>query len=275
MGLSTPVPFADVTWEPFQGCSPVSEGCANCYPVMMFKMRKVQRVADHTFNLPLRKYNGKWSVKPGSIVFVCSRSDLFYEKAPDKWRFEVFDIMAQRPDVTFLLLTKRVDAMATMLRRVEPQPHIAIGITAENQHRLAERLPTLLSIDWPGFKFVSLMPLLSDITFTPAQLRALDWVILGGESGKRARPMLPAWPRHVRDQCEASRIPFFFSQWGDWCPYPSHTRLIPQQRTQFKPLSSTHPDEVALHKVGIKSAGVLLDGTAWREYPYSTRRRLA
>ncbi len=271
MGLSTPVPFADATWEPIQGCTRYSEGCTNCYP-MMFKMNEVKRVSRKTFTLPLRRYRGRWSLQSNSLVFVCSRSDLFYEKIPDSWRDEVFDIMARRQDVTFLLLTKRVGEMARYLRTARAHPHIAIGVSAENQRRFEERVPQLLSIDWPGFRFLNLMPMIGAIQFTRTQLRALDWVVLGGESGKRARPMLPGWPRLVRDQCVEAKTPFFFSQWGDWCPYPSHTTLIPKQPTQFLPLDETLIDEVALHKVGIKQAGCLLDGRAWRQYPYRLRR---
>lgn len=256
MGTDTKIEWADHTWNPWYGCTLVSEGCANCYALRRMTQLKrvagpgdIRRASKAVQRFPLSK-----KVKPGDRVFVCSWGDFFHEDVPDEWRDDAFAVMHQRKDVIFLLLTKRPGRMARYLKsrdawlKKEPIPkyesfrlafpHIWLGFTAENQARFDERWPIMNSIDWPGKKFVSYEPGLGpvvlpagfglhNVTIDGRTMRAvedsrrvLDWVIAGGESGPNARPAHPDWFRGLRDQCVEASVPFFFKQWGEWAPSP-------------------------------------------------------
>ena len=159
MGKSTGITWTDATWNPWQGCHPVSEGCANCY---MYREKRqygqdptvVVRSSPSTFRAPAR-----W--KDPRIVFVCSWSDFFVEEA-DPWRAEAWDVMRRAPWHTYLLLTKRIERAAECLPPGWPWPNVWLGVTAENQRRAEERVPQLLEIPAAG-RFVSVEPLLGPV----------------------------------------------------------------------------------------------------------------
>jgi protein gp37 len=245
MRTQTGISWADKTWNPWVGCTPVSEGCANCYARReMTRYGKdfstVKRTSAKTFNLPLaKKRDGSWKIPDGSFVFVCSWSDFFHEGRAtlrlDDWRDEAIGIMAKRQGLTFLVLTKRPDIAQDYLRTILMDmksrcSHIWLGVTAENQAMADERIPKLLKIDWPGRKFVSVEPMLEAVDLEIAwgqgvgdlaldaslHTSRLDWIICGGESGPGARAFDADWARGLRDQCAAAGVPFWMKQMGGW-----------------------------------------------------------
>ncbi len=244
MGKESSIEWTDATWNPWMGCTKVSEGCKNCY---MFRDQKryghdptVLRRSRTTFQAPLR-----W--REPRMIFVCSWSDFFHEDVPLDWRRDAWDIMYHAgvyPGHTFLLLTKRPENILDMLPAgwaegmYKRWPHIWLGVTAENQEMADLRIPQLLKI--PAAKrFVSAEPLLSPLDLAGALYQAarpLDWVIAGGESGPDYRVMAEAWASDLRDQCVAVGVPFFFKQW-----------------------SGVRPKK--------DPRGMLLDGKEWKEVP--------
>jgi protein gp37 len=186
--------------------------------------KKVTRCSDRTFNFPLT--NRK--VVAGDMIFVCSLSDFFHPDVPSAWWEEAFEIMQKRTDLIFLLLTKRPEQIPLRFmdygvctgRDDSWAKHIWLGVTAENQKRYDERVPTLLDLDWPGKKFVSIEPMLGAIdvdredVIPYGRLSGIDWIIVGGESGTYCRFMALDWARHVRDQCSDAEVPFFMKQIG-------------------------------------------------------------
>lgn len=211
MGSSTKIAWCDRTWNPFQGCTRVSPGCAHCY---MHAAKKrygqdpstVVRSSDATFRKPLSR---EWRENPGR-VFSCSWSDFFHCGA-DPWRDDAWDIIRRTPEQTYLLLTKRPQRIAKHLPRDwgDGWPHVWLGVTAEDQRRWDERVPLLSQV--PAMtRFVSVEPLLEAVR--PHGVKHIDWVIVGCESGPRHRPMELDWVRRIRDACAASGTAFFFKQ---------------------------------------------------------------
>jgi len=173
-------------------------------------------------------------------------NDLFHDDVPDEFRDRAYAVMALCSHHTFLVLTKRSRRMADYWRSWQDEggvnhrivdlavqrlhelpvkkrrgaagslPHVWHGVTAEDQERADERIPHLLGV--PGHRFVSVEPMLGPVDVSVGQdaLSGIHAVVLGGESGPKARPMHPEWPRSVRDQCAAAGVPFFFKQWGEW-----------------------------------------------------------
>ena len=193
------------TWNPWQGCRPVSPGCNNCYMYRNKKRygqdpTKVVR-SKTTFNDPLT-----W-MEPAK-VFVCSWSDFFIEEA-DQWRNDAWRIMHACLWLEFLLLTKRPERIAQCLPKHIP-PNIRIGVTAENQAMWDKRVP-YLGILPAGIKtFVSIEPMLEPIGIN-YQL-SVDWIICGGESGPNCRPMDVNWALLLAEDAEFFNIPFFMKQ---------------------------------------------------------------
>ena len=238
MGLNSGIEWTDHTWNPWQGCHPVSIGCKNCY---MFREKKrwgqdpstVVRSSKRTFNMPLRL------PKEPAKVFTCSWSDFFIEEA-DKWRRDAWKIIANTPYLTYLILTKRAERMNWIIRELEDEQcsnfdslfsNVALGITAENQDTFDKRIEWLIRTK-SAMKFVSAEPMLGQIdmeltdgVFYDAGIpvpwqrlgkgRGINWVICGGETGPRAREMKTEWARDLYRQCKAAGVPFFFKKPGD------------------------------------------------------------
>jgi protein gp37 len=139
-------------------------------------------------------------------------SDLFHEKIPLEFIQQVFDVMAQASRHTFQILTKRHERMLELANDLYWSPNVWMGVSVENQCWADRRIPALLDVP-AAVRFLSVEPLLKPVDLR-AYLDGIDWVIVGGESGPRARPIDPDWVRNIRDQCVAARVPFFFKQWG-------------------------------------------------------------
>lgn len=233
MARNTEIVWTDHTWNPWQGCRKVSPGCAHCY---MYRDKTryghdpatVIRSKPGTFNSPL-----KW--KDPAKVFVCSWSDFFIEDA-DAWRDDAWEIMRRTPHLTYQLLTKRPENIAARLPHDWPLPNVWLGVTAENEGQLKNRLPLLMGIP-SVVRFVSVEPMLGPISFRWGNwvdypsgpgtvsnqydaLRAIDWVICGGESGLEARNMNPEWAAELKRQCSEAEVPFFMKQMTGKVPIP-------------------------------------------------------
>ena len=239
----------------------------------------------------------RWK-KPRKI-FVCSMTDLFGEWVPDEWIAMVFAIMALTPWHTFQVLTKRSKRMREYCRLIRPQyldaqdeicevrygsrptaitwplPNVWLGVSAEDQTRADERVPDLLATP-AAVRFVSAEPLLGVLDMRQTLDRAgmdpvwglrqagLHWVIVGGESGPRARPMHPDWARGLRDQCKATGTAFHFKQWGEWihADQPG-VDMLGTAKSHMHDFGDGHHAV----RVGKKSAGRMLDGVLHGEYP--------
>jgi protein gp37 len=302
MGVSSKIEWTDATWNPWQGCTKVSEACAHCY---MFRdlarygrdPTVVVRSKPPTFRLPLKRHRplarglaGEYVIPAGWKVFTCSWSDWFHPAA-DAWRGEAWDLVRARPDLIFQIVTKRPARIPECLPADwgNGWPHVWLIVTAENQQRAEERIPHLLRAP-AAVRGLSCEPLLGPLELLPwlfsdhdrasmdnqyfAPLPGtpeadrffakINWVIAGGESGPHARPMHPDWARGLRDQCEAAGVPFFFKQWGEWAPCDRDAGAVSGKAgCTFVGFE----DGSALHKVGKAAAGRLLDGREWNEFP--------
>ena len=212
MGDKTGIAWTDATWSPVTGCAQVSRGCANCYSKRMFpfaygKDRDFNDVQCHRERLdqPVR-----W--KKPRMVFVCSMGDLFHEDVPNTFLDCVFEMMKRAPQHIFQVLTKRPQRMAEYLALYDEgdMPHVWVGVSVEDQRSVDERIPILLQVP-AAVKWVSAEPLLDRLDIYD-HWHKLDWVVCGGESGARARPMVIGWARWLMEQCRYYHIPFFMKQ---------------------------------------------------------------
>lgn len=214
MALSTSIEWTGSTWNPLTGCTKISPGCANCYAERMaLRLRAMGNpnyangfdvtMHEDALQLPL-----KW--KKPQTIFVNSMSDLFHDRVPEQFIFRVFDIMKLADWHCFQILTKRSQRLCDLSPRLPWVPNIWMGVSVEDQ-RHAYRIDHLRKTG-AHIKFLSLEPLLGPIT--DLSLESIHWVIVGGESGPRSRPLRECWVVDIRDQCKAAKVPFFFKQWG-------------------------------------------------------------
>ncbi len=213
------IEWTDATWNPVRGCTKISPGCAHCYAETFAE--RFRGVPGHPFEqgFDLRLVPAKleeplrW--KSPRRIFVNSMSDLFHEDVGDDYIESVVDVMLRADWHTYQVLTKRAtrmcDLLQTRLRKAARRPHVWWGVSVENRKVGVPRIARLRSTP-ASMRFLSIEPLLEDLG--RINLRGINWVIVGGESGPGARPMAPAWVRTLRDQCAASGVPFFFKQWG-------------------------------------------------------------
>lgn len=214
MARKSNIEWTDMTWNPVTGCTKISPGCKHCYAETMAKRLQAMgspRYADgfrltlqpDLLELPLR-----WRVP--RRVFVNSMSDLFHPAVPDDFIFRVFDTMNRADAHQFQILTKRPERVLSLDRCLPWTPNIWMGTSVENSdylHRVDR-----LRLTTAHTRFLSLEPLLGPLP--ELDLSGIHWVIVGGESGPRARPMDRAWVIDVRKQCRAANVAFFFKQWG-------------------------------------------------------------
>ncbi len=228
------IEWTDATWNPTTGCTKVSAGCANCYAeTFSERWRGIKgHHFENGFDMTLRperlEIPLKWK-KPRRI-FVNSMSDLFHTKIPSSFVKQVFDTMSRAHWHTFQILTKRSVFMRTFSERNEWPDNVMAGVSVENKDVL-NRIHNLRNTK-SRYKFLSIEPLLEDLG--ELDLKGIDWVIVGGESGPGARPMQQRWVLNIQRQCQFYSVPFFFKQWGG---------------------------------VNKKAAGRLLDGREWSEFP--------
>jgi len=211
------IEWTEMTWNPTVGCTKISPGCKNCYAETMAKRLQAMGMRGYKngFRLtlmPERLGEPLERHKP-TIYFVNSMSDLFHERVPFEYIRRVFDVMGRARQHTFQILTKRAERMAEFSRCIAVPDNVWLGVSVEDRKYGLPRIPVLRTID-ARVRFLSIEPLLEDLGCF--DLAGIQWVIVGGESGRRARPMKPAWVDAIKRQCDAARVAFFFKQWGAW-----------------------------------------------------------
>ena len=271
---TTTIEWTHHTWNPFVGCNIVSAGCTNCYA-----MRQAYRL-QHAFGFPsyrgtTRKVKGRpvWTgrvnrssdakmteplrISQPSLIFVNSMSDFWHENAQDSWRAEALEVMAAAPRHAFQVLTKRPENIAPILLRMgvtRLPDNLWLGCTLED-HRVADRAAIIARVP-ARTRFLSVEPVTARVG--RLALAGIHWVITGGESGPRARPMQAAWIREVRDQCMASGVPLFHKQYGAYRNNPLCAEA-----------GMSEAEAAAIDPPSNGKGGALLDGRLWREFPHA------
>jgi protein gp37 len=208
------IEWTESTWNPSTGCTKISTGCANCYAEIMTRRLQAMGMEKYKngFNLACH-YNElqmPYSWKKPRMIFVNSMSDIFHENMPFDFIQAVFKVMNECSQHTFQVLTKRADILEKYYSLLDWTPNIWMGVTVEN-NMVTKRIDLLRKV--PAYiKFLSIEPLISAIP--NLNLLNIDWVIVGGESGQKARPIKEEWVLDIKNQCEQKQIPFFFKQWG-------------------------------------------------------------
>jgi protein gp37 len=214
MGLGSGIEWTESTWNPVTGCDKISPGCKYCYAERMAERLQAMGQPNYKngFELTLQprmlELPLQWR-KPQTI-FVNSMSDLFHKDVPLTFIQQVFDVMRRAHWHRFQVLTKRADRLAALDAELTWTPNIWMGVSVESL-KYVNRIDDLRRTK-AHVKFLSLEPLLGPLP--NLNLRSIDWAIVGGESGPKARPMAEAWAVEIRDQCEGAGVPFFFKQWG-------------------------------------------------------------
>jgi protein gp37 len=251
MATNSKIEWTEATWNPVAGCTILSPGCTNCYAMRLAgRLAKMgqEKYADTTrISGGRSKWNGnvktdvasldiprRW--KKGRLIFVNSMSDLFHEAVPLEFISAVFKVMAETPQHTYQVLTKRAERLEELSPKIVWPANVWMGVSVESQdylYRINHLRRTKAKV-----RFLSLEPLIAPLG--ALNLRGIHWVIAGGESGPAARPMNRQWVRSIRDQCVEARVPFHFKQWGG---------------------------------VQKKKTGRLLDGRTWDEFPATKREK--
>ena len=214
MALSSGIEWTESTWNPVTGCNKISPGCKYCYAERMAERLQAMGQPNYKdgFKLMLQpkmlELPLQW--KKPQTIFVNSMSDLFHKDIPLEYIQLVFDVMRRARRHRFQVLTKRADSLAQLSREITWPDNVWMGVSVENENYV-DRIDNLRTTG-AAVKFLSLEPLLGPLP--KLNLKGIDWVIVGGESGPCARPMAPEWATDIRDQCENAGIPFFFKQWG-------------------------------------------------------------
>lgn len=246
MRRNSKIEWTEVTWNPTTGCDKISAGCDNCYAMAMAKRLKAMGSQRYQHDGDPRTSGPGFAVSahPAALdqpyrwsgrrtVFVNSMSDLFHAKVPLSFIHQVFEVIADTPQHTYQVLTKRAARLPKIADKLDWPANLWLGVSVENADHLY-RVDHLRQVP-AAVRFLSCEPLLGPLPQLP--LDGIGWVITGGESGPRARPLDPQWVREIRDACLQQRVPFFHKQWGGRTP---------------------------------KAGGRVLDGIVWNEMPRAT-----
>jgi len=244
------IEWTEKTWNPSAGCTKISSGCKNCYAEKMaIRLQAIGMEGYENgfkFNTVPSRLNDPLKRKKATVYFVNSMSDIFHEDMPDEYLNKIFNVIEQTPHHTYQILTKRADRMFQYLSVRAIPKNIWLGVTVYNRKEGLPRIDKLRNLQ-ASVLFLSVEPLLED--FGEMNLKNIDWVIVGGESGHKARPMDKEWVENIKQQCEAEGIAFFFKQWGTW-----------------------GEDKVKRNK---KLNGKELDGKIWQQYPKIIEQQFA
>jgi len=232
MGMKTGIEWTDATWNPVTGCDKISQGCKNCYAHdLALRLKSMgQHGYRNGFDLTLQpdmlEKPLQW--KKPRMIFVNSMSDLFHDGIPLEYIQKVFEVMRRCPQHTFQVLTKRSERLLQLSPDIDWPPNVWQGVSIELQ-RYSSRLEDLKRTS-AKIKFLSLEPLLGSLDLN---LNGIDWVIVGGESGPKSRPIQEEWVLSLRDQCSKYQVPFFFKQWGGINKKAAGNSLHGLQYTEF------------------------------------------
>lgn len=240
--MASKIEWTEATWNPTSGCTKISAGCKNCYAESMARRLKAIGTVGYengfNFSIVPSRLNEPLKKKKPTVYFVNSMSDIFHEKMPLEYLDKIFSIIKKTPHHTYQLLTKRADNMYDYLSKREMPKNVWLGVTVENKFDGLPRIEKLRRLK-ATVLFLSVEPLLEDLG--QIDLNNIDWVIVGGESGNRARPMDKSWVENIKAQCDANDVAFFFKQWGTW-----------------------GADKIKRNK---KENGKELNGKIWQSYP--------
>lgn len=210
------IEWTEATWNPSIGCNKVSAGCKFCYAEVMAKRLQAMKAPGYEkgfkFALLPDRLDSPKKIKKPSKFFVNSMSDLFHEKMPFSFLDEVFQTIRDTPRHTYQILTKREENLVKYFESRAVPDNVWLGVTVEIAKK-KNRIDSLRSIA-AKIRFLSIEPLLEDIGIL--DLENIHWVIVGGESGHKARPMNPQWAINIQKQCDEQGVSFFFKQWGAW-----------------------------------------------------------
>jgi protein gp37 len=210
------IEWTEMTWNPTTGCNKLSAGCKFCYAEVMSRRLQAMGVEKYKDNFKLRIHEKElelpYTWKKPKVVFVNSMSDLFHKDVPVDFIRKVFRVMKENPQHVFQVLTKRADLLRYYDSEgwLEWTHNIWMGVSVEDR-RVMKRID-LLRATKARVKFLSCEPLIGPLP--NMDLRGIDWVIVGGESGRKPRPMKPEWVLDIKEQCQQNDVAFFFKQWG-------------------------------------------------------------
>ncbi|MFY9144693.1 MAG: phage Gp37/Gp68 family protein [Bacteroidales bacterium] len=244
------IEWTEQTWNPSAGCTKISAGCQNCYAETMAIRLQAIGVKGYEngfeFNIVPCRLKDPLKKKKPTVFFVNSMSDIFHKDMPLDYLDKIFNVIEQTPQHTYQILTKRADRMLEYFSHRKVYENIWLGVTVENKKEGLPRIDFLRNIK-ASVLFLSIEPLLEDLG--KINLSNIDWVIVGGESGNKARPMAKEWVLNIKQQCEKNDVAFFFKQWGTW-----------------------GADKVKRNK---KLNGKELDGKIWQQFPEIIEQQFA
>ena len=208
------IEWTEMTWNPTTGCTKISSGCKFCYAEIMSKRLKAMGVEKYKDAFKVRMHPSQLNIpytwKSSKIVFVNSMSDLFHNDISLDFIKKVFKVMNDNPNHVFQVLTKRAERLFEVHKELNWTHNIWMGVSVEDE-KVIERIDFLRRTK-ARVKFLSCEPLIGPMP--NLNLKKIDWVIVGGESGHKPRPMNVDWVLDIQEQCEKSNVAFFFKQWG-------------------------------------------------------------
>lgn len=208
------IEWTEMTWNPTTGCTKISSGCKFCYAEIMSKRLQAMGVEKYKDNFEVRTHEDSLRIpytwKHSKVVFVNSMSDLFHKDIPLDFIKKVFAVMNENPQHVFQVLTKRAERLFEVHKELKWTHNIWMGVSVENE-KVIKRI-NYLSKTKAKVKFLSCEPLIGPLP--KLNLKEIDWVIVGGESGHTPRPMNPDWVLDIQEQCKNNEVAFFFKQWG-------------------------------------------------------------
>lgn len=217
MTTTSRIEWTEQTWNPTVGCTKISPGCKHCYAETMAQRLQAMgtRGYENGFEPTLLESRLEEPIqrKKPTVYFVNSMSDVFHEAVPFDYIERIFDTIARTPQHTYQILTKRAERMEAYFAAHEAPANAWLGVSVEDQKYGVPRIDHLRRVN-ASIRFLSVEPLLESLG--DIDLTDIHWVIVGGESGPKARPMQKEWVNDIRVQCEEAGVAFFFKQWGGW-----------------------------------------------------------
>jgi protein gp37 len=217
MATQSSIEWTEQTWNPTTGCTKISPGCKHCYAETMAHRLHAMGASGYeqcfVLSLHPERLSQPLKRKKPTTYFVNSMSDLFHEDIPDNFLDQVMDVIRQTPQHTYQILTKRADRLPRYFHKRACPRNIWLGVSVEDRHYGLPRIDYLRQVD-AHIRFLSIEPLLEDLG--SIDLEGIHWVIVGGESGHKARPMRSEWVENIQHQAEDADVAFFFKQWGTW-----------------------------------------------------------
>lgn len=212
--MATKIEWTEETWNPVTGCTKCSSGCEHCYAATFAKRLQAMKCPryENGFNVTVHRdlFQKPLGWKKPKMIFVNSMSDLFHDDIPDEDILSIFATMNAATQHTFQVLTKRSKRLVELSPKINWTSNIWMGVSVENKASIGRCED--LKVTGAKVKFISAEPLLESIS--DINLCGIDWLIVGGESGPKSRPMDEAWVIELRDLAKRNGIPFFFKQWG-------------------------------------------------------------